>query len=151
MRRIHALAGRSCSLRPVSENPIDLSCPLQNSPGVTSGLWMTTECKNALGRRDVVADWKIELRRDRNVILASEFFLGCCSSIPAAHWRNYGKSDSPSQVPCWASPSAADTETSRRSLKQPVEIGTLQRPIQRVAGSSPAGCISSSRADPLAI
>ena len=44
---------------------------------------MTKDCENVLSLRHVVADWKVELRRDRNVILASDFFFGCCSSIPA--------------------------------------------------------------------
>jgi hypothetical protein len=44
-------------------------------------LWMTPDRENILGRRDVVTDRKVELRRDRNMIPASDFFFGCCSSI----------------------------------------------------------------------
>jgi hypothetical protein len=58
------------------------------------GLGMTPDRENVLGRRDVVTDWQIELRRNRYMKLASDFLFGCCSSVPATHRRNYGQSNS---------------------------------------------------------
>ena len=40
-----------------------------------AGLRVTPDCENVLCRRDVVTGWKINLRRDQNMILAGNFFV----------------------------------------------------------------------------
>jgi hypothetical protein len=47
-----------------------------------------------------VADWKIELRGDRNMILASDFFFGWSSSYRPHIGETMAKATLPSQVPC---------------------------------------------------
>jgi hypothetical protein len=42
-------------------------CILQRSFAI---LWMTPNRENVLGWSDVVTDWKVELRRDQNMIAA---------------------------------------------------------------------------------
>jgi len=48
--------------------PVRYQTPTERIHRSLAGLWMTPDCENVLGRRDVVTEWKVELRRDRNVI-----------------------------------------------------------------------------------
>jgi hypothetical protein len=50
-----------------------------------AGFGMKLNRENILCWRDVVTDRRVELPRDRDMILRSDFFFGCCSSLPSAN------------------------------------------------------------------
>src|SRR5271165_6371621 len=60
--------------------------PPEYIQGTLPGGGVKPDRENILSRCNVVADWQIELRRNRDVIAPGELLVGRCSSVATAHY-----------------------------------------------------------------